>query len=163
MNLIRVFLSVLVSNVPVSLWLSCLRRLSVSLPNKCTCFSEWIDCSSSAVAFLLWMHFKNRPIMCEYSTDVVLGKSWTFICLKRTSHWFFSPLSFSLDQTLWILPECSGWRLLSPHEHWCLCIWESYARPRDTHLIRISFSRSLPFSSLSWSVPDQDSPTCSEA
>lgn len=30
---------------------------------------------------------------------------------------------------LWILPACSGWLLLSPQEHWCFSITESYTSP----------------------------------
>lgn len=70
---------------------------------------------------------------CEIMTDECRAS-----CIRalvfHTSHWPLSPRSCSLDQMLWTLPACSGWRLLSPHVHWCFCIWASYTRPStQTH------------------------------
>lgn len=70
---------------------------------------------------------------CEIMTDECRA-SCIRVLVFHTSHWALSPRSCSLDQMLWTLPACSGCRLLSPHVHWCFCIWASYTRPStQTH------------------------------
>lgn len=52
-----------------------------------------------------------------------------FSGVSLTSHLPRSPVSWSLDQMLWILPACSGWLLVFPQVHWCFSIKVSYTSP----------------------------------
>lgn len=110
--------------LPANLRLSNLSRLSGLVPNRSTCFSEWTDWSSSRVAFLLRIRYTHKHIYLLWRfASTSACRVWA--CVNRTSQWVLRPRSCSLDQMLWTLPACSGWRLLSPHVHWCFCIWPS--------------------------------------
>ncbi len=57
-----------------------------------------------------------------------------------------SPVSCSLDQTLWMRPACSGWMFVFPHTHWCFSMKVSYTNPaeRTRSLLQIKDYQSHP-------------------
>lgn len=65
-----------------------------------------------------------------------------FNCI--TSHLPRSPVSWSRDQMLWILPACSGWLLVFPQVHWCFSIKVSYTRPAAGVTKLLSINKTKP-------------------